>query len=105
MLFEFSINIRLFLVLQYRLKIYEIITGFYINLLHLVRVLIFGSESHEEWKVFDIIVIDNYCLSIMYLMFVQKDIVNGESLVRKQLYAKKLESEHQKYFYFIIIFI
>jgi len=32
----------------------------------------------------------------MYLVFVQKDIVNGESLVRKQLYAKKLESGHQK---------
>jgi len=37
----------------------------------------------------------------MYLVFVQKDIVNGESLVRKQLYSKKLESGHQKYFYFI----
>lgn len=34
---------------------------------------IFGSESDKEWKVSDII---HYCLSIMYLVFVQKDILN-----------------------------
>jgi len=39
----------------------------------------------------------------MYLVFVQKDIVNGESLVWKQLCAKKLESGYQKYFYFILL--
>lgn len=50
---------------------------------NLCGVFKFGSESHEEWKVCDII---PYYLSIIYLVFVQKGYCKySESWVRKQL--------------------